>query len=325
MYKLMPQSRMSWHFEEAQLPSCERGSRRAPDRRPVRTTRPTPCYVYLLVHRLSPRFKIGVSVDPQVRARGLPDAEHIAEESSLKALFSDRRRAMEIEKSLHKLLSGFRLRIHGEGPERWDGGTEWFSIDGLSHAVNLLSQTPLGDEQTTLVTLTTLADESYTSGPRRLCHREAQTRRWFEATHANLRQMNEIVKALRKLNDNLDIVLQSAPPARPTQRGFAEQGETGASGEPLAAQPEVVYLYGLGDLWESEMLSSRFQMSDSAFWMFRTGRLRQHGEQRSWLTRIHFDPDSRGTLALWVEDRLVLRALPGGPRMLALWDGLWEG
>ena len=97
------------------------------------------------------------------------------------------------------------------------------------------------------------------------------------------------------------------------------------AGEPQAAQPEVVYLYGLGDLWESEMLASRFQMSDSAFWMFRTGRLRQHGEQRSWLTRIHFDPDSRGTLALWVEDRKVLRALPGGPRMLALWDGLWEG
>lgn len=325
MYKLMPQSRMSWHYEEAQLPSCERGSRRTPDRKPVRTTRPTPCYVYLLVHRLSPRFKIGVSVDPQVRARGLPDAEHIAEESSLKALFSDRRRAMEIEKSLHKLLSGFRLHIHGEGPERWDGGTEWFSIDGLSHAVNLLSQTPLGDEQTTLVTLTTLADESYTSGTRRLCHREAQTRRWFEASHTNLRQMNEIVKALRKLNDNLDIVLQSAQPAQQTQRGFAEQVETGASGEPLAAQPEVVYLYGLGDLWESEMLSSRFQMSDSAFWMFRTGRLRQHGEQRSWLTRIHFDPDFRGILALRVEDRKVLRALPGGPRMLALWDGLWEG
>ena len=66
-------------------------------------------------------------------------------------------------------------------------------------------------------------------------------------------------------------------------------------------------------------------VNDSAFWMFRTGRLRRHGEQRSWLTRIHFDPDSRGTLALWVEDRKVLRALPGGPRMLALWDGLWEG
>jgi hypothetical protein len=175
------------------------------------------------------------------------------------------------------------------------------------------------------VTLTTLADESYTNGQRRSCHREAQTRRWFEATHANLRRMNEIVKALRKLNDNLDIVLQSAQPAQPAQSGLTEQGEMGITDLPQAARPEVVYLYGLGELWESEMLSSRFQMSDSAFWMFKTGRLRQHGEQRSWLTRIHFDPDSRGTLALWVEDRLVLRALPGGPRMLALWDGLWEG
>ena len=50
------------------------------------------------------------------------------------------------------------------------------NVTQILSSINLLSQTPLGDEQTTLVTLTTLADESYTSGPRRLCHREAQTR-----------------------------------------------------------------------------------------------------------------------------------------------------
>lgn len=77
------------------------------------------------------------------------------------------------------------------------------------------------------------------------------------------------------------------------------------------------------DMWEPEILSIRYQMCDSMFWMFETGRVRADQRKHSWPKRIQFDWKDKSTLLLCLEDRSVLQVLPGGRAMLRLWHSLW--
>ena len=45
--------------------------------------------------------------------------------------------------------------------------------------------------------------------------------------------------------------------------------------------------------------------------------------ERKILTRIEFDPQQKSTLVLTMQERGKLKALPGGARLLQLWDELW--
>lgn len=98
--------------------------------------------MYLLVHATENRYKIGYSIQPLSRAKGLPEYEHLSLHSSLVAQFPSTGCAVEVESSLRRALAGFRLRVEGSMAGRWDGGTEWFAVSSLSNAVNLLFCTP---------------------------------------------------------------------------------------------------------------------------------------------------------------------------------------
>lgn len=97
-----------------------------------------PCYVYLAVHKAGQRFKIGLSNDPLRRFADLPEADDIDLETTLARRMPSRARASEVERSLHRALAPFRLRIAQQG----DGYTEWFLLDAFARAVAIVDAMP---------------------------------------------------------------------------------------------------------------------------------------------------------------------------------------
>lgn len=89
------------------------------------------CFLYLLVHASEPAFKIGVSNNVQSRMSDI--GEPILEAESL-AISAPRNRCFDTEKVLHRLLAKYRLPA-----KQRDGGTEWFSKEGWSRALEILS------------------------------------------------------------------------------------------------------------------------------------------------------------------------------------------
>lgn len=321
MYKMMSKSRMSWHPEgDARGSVCTRRKRRVIEDGPLSKRQAEKCHVYLLVHRDEPRFKIGISRSPASRAKNLPDNENIAVENSFQALFPSRSRANEVEKGLHRLLSGLRLHVVREDGDRWDGGTEWFAIGGLSYAINILQNTPLTHDGDGLVVLKRLEDAS-TQPSNRPCAREIRMRRQFDTAQANLAHMSQILQVFRRLNDELTITRRDPERgAKPSRTDVSEKLKTLLT----MAHGEMVCVHRLGDHWESETLTLRYQLTDSTFWMFETGKVGQHARKHSWLKRIQFDWKNKSSLLLFVEDREVLERLPGGRAILRMWDGLWS-
>lgn len=321
MYKMMSKSRMSWHTEgETRGSVCTRRSHRAIEDGPLATRQAEKCHVYLLVHRDEPRFKIGISRSPGSRAKALPDDENIAMENSFQALFPSRTRALEVENGLHRLLSGLRLHVVREDGDRWDGGTEWFAIGGLSFAINILQNTPLTHDGDGSVILKRLEDASAQLSERP-CAREARMRRQFDAAQTNMARMNQIVQVFRRLNDELTITRRDAERgSKPSRPNVSEKVKTLLT----MVHGEMVCVHQLGNHWESETLTLRYQLTDSAFWMFETGKVGEHARKQSWLKRIQFDWKNKSSLLLFVEDREVLERLPGGRAMLRMWDGLWS-
>lgn len=343
MYQMMPKSMMSWRHGDELRSVCEKRSRRdkrarADDLSADGATTPQAsiheqvkaCAVYLLVHEREPRFKIGISNDPIRRARMLPEAPHLQWDACLKATFPSRERANEIEGALHKMLSVFRIHVHGVDGERWDGGSEWFELRGLSHAVNLLSHMPLEEDTNELVTVRTISGESYLGmNPRPGFHQRREMRH-FEAAHANIRHMHEVVRVMRRINDVLTVVrhvpanVDDPQGCQTSDEAEVQEGLPHFPGSQTGeSSNELVYIYGLGSCWESDLLAERFKLSDSDFWLFNTGMARAFNRQRTWMTRIAFDTHLKSTLVLTMQDRQVIRGLPGGARMLVLWDDLW--
>ncbi|MGS5084995.1 GIY-YIG nuclease family protein [Hydrogenophaga sp. A37] len=321
MYKMMSKSRMSWHTEgETRGSVCTRRSRRVIEDGPLATRQAEKCHVYLLVHRDEPRFKIGISRSPGSRAKSLPDVENIAMENSFQALFPSRTRALEVENGLHRLLSGLRLHVVREDGDRWDGGTEWFAIGGLSFALNILQNTPLTHDGDGMVILKRLEDAS-PQPKERPCAREARMRRQFDAAQANMARMSQIVQVFRRLNDELTITRRDPERgAKPSRTDASEKLKTLLT----LAHGEMVCVHGIGNLWESETLALRYRLTDSQFWMFETGKAGEGVREQSWLSRIQFDWTNKTSLLLFVEDRAVLEKLPGGRAALRLWDALWD-
>ena len=61
-----------------------------------------PCFVYILVHAIEQRMKIGMSDDPLIRLRQLPEADQIDRVRSLRVELPNRQRASQVESLLHK-------------------------------------------------------------------------------------------------------------------------------------------------------------------------------------------------------------------------------
>lgn len=311
MHKTMSQSWMTWHKQAVRRNTASsRNVQRHRWGQPMTANQAQLCYVYLLVHRDEPRFKIGISKSPFSRLKSLPEHADIAPENSFQAELPSRLRASQVEKGLHRLLAGLRLLVVDESARQSNGNTEWFAIQGLSLAINILQNTPMNEEGGGEVALRRLEAElekpSMTP-----CASEARARRQFDAAQANISRMNDIVKVIRRLNDEITITWR--------------QAEAGAKPEEIHELAEMVCLHGLGNLWEPETLAFRYRLTDSSQWMFDSGKRGKALRQVSWLKRIEFDEDRRATLLLFVEDRTALTQLPGGKALLRMWDGLWSG
>lgn len=273
-----------------------------------------PCYVYLLVHATENRYKIGRSIQPLSRAKGLPEYEHLSMHSSLVAQFPSTGRAVEVESSLHRALAGFRLHVEGSLVGRWDGGTEWFAMGSLSHAVNLLSCTPqegVDSPDTKVYPALGTGKGIPVRSPRHGELRSQSLR--VKAEIANERSMQTIVQTLKVLRERLEICWYPALPPSVDAEGHTQPG-----------QKECVRIYGLRRLWTEDCLSARFDVASSDFWMFQTGRHNKLDQRRSWITQINFCPFHPSTLELWVEDRAVLKRLPAAQRLLTIWEGVCE-
>ena len=97
-----------------------------------------PCYVYLAVHRAGQRFKIGLSVDPLSRFQQLPEADDIDLTVTLVRRLPSKARASQVERSLHRALDPYRLKLEHGGT----GYTEWFRMDAFQRASVIIDAMP---------------------------------------------------------------------------------------------------------------------------------------------------------------------------------------
>ncbi|MDE2076987.1 MAG: GIY-YIG nuclease family protein [Burkholderiales bacterium] len=98
------------------------------------------CFLYLFVHKVEPRLKIGISIEPIVRLSQLEEAGEVDVSRSLVVRLDCLKRARELECMLHKALSPHRL--NPDIRRRHDGDTEWFAMSALPLATQLILEAP---------------------------------------------------------------------------------------------------------------------------------------------------------------------------------------
>ena len=111
--------------------------------RATRTEAGQPAAVYL-IHRIDRRrFKLGWAFDPLRRAMKLPEFPlgELDLRGSCALWLSNRRRAGQVERAMHKGLAPYRVAAGHHG----DGHSEWFAPNALPSALQLLRQMP-GDD-----------------------------------------------------------------------------------------------------------------------------------------------------------------------------------
>ena len=107
-------------------------------------------YLYVFAHATQNRFKIGRSDVPLRRLAKLPEADQIDHVQSFRLELPDRHRSREVESMLHKALAAYRLKLtwfnastlRPYQTQGWDGVTEWFSMSGLHHVMDLCGRCP---------------------------------------------------------------------------------------------------------------------------------------------------------------------------------------
>ncbi len=286
------------------LGTCHEPSVRGPARIDTKSQRgepPTPCYVYLLLHKANERFKAGLSQAPKVRAAMLPDATCIALDRSIQVEFASPTRASEVERMLHKALAGFRMQVVGADGQAWDGGTEWFAMPGLRHAINLLRVTPLAGDGFEMAQLQTLEGEPYldVSIPERMT--TAQQRRQLAADH-NLQRLSMIAGVLHTLNRLLTVEFREA--------------------DPVLGTSARVCLHGFKDAWNPMLLKARFTLVSSALWVLHTGLADINRRTVPLVKLMQYSNDTPGMMELVVNDLSLIRNLPAGERVVRLWMGV---
>ncbi len=278
--------------------------------------RPRISYVYLLVHGTENRFKIGKSISPRDRLSKLPEADQIDRVRSLQVILPSQQRAGQIESLLHKALVQFRLQHlnwmgqadpwYEENQIPWDGATEWFSLPGLRHALEILKALPglHGAERTALQTLEGEPCWFEREGEQ-LTLRQRRTR---EAEEHNLARMDEIYDVLMVLSRRLKT--QWLP-----------------SNDP-ASSAGTLRLGGFKAQWEPDMLHSRFGATSSALWELRDDRRVKAGSSPiicPLVKLISYSKANPEDLELVFNSWDVIRKLPGGEAVCRRWLGLCAG
>ena len=273
-----------------------------------RDGKPRPCCVYLLVHAHEPRFKIGLSISPLTRLMSLPEARSIDKKESLMLELPSERSAFRVEKTLHRALEDFRVRVFDAQCGVWPGGTEWFELDAFMHAVDILRHMPLGKTQET-VRLTRL-DRSAVEDDF-FCWKSAVSERELRreaAARQNVMQIRKVQHLIKTLECHRFCVWR---PARAPS--------TDPLGRALPAQTERLVIKGLSDLWEPGAIGARVAIQASDTWMFQTGKGRKEGERRSMVSLIRYNPVHPKDLELHLIDRQTIQQWPGAALMLRIW------
>lgn len=267
------------------------------------------CFVYLLVHLMEARFKIGVSRAPKYRLQLLPDAEAIDQDQSLKAELPSSRRAHQVESMLHKALSGFRARIQREPGDSRDGDTEWFQLEGFAKACELLSLVPIG-ANAAVPEIRYLDGRPWSSQSCRwhLTLTPAQ-KRWQDAGDLNIQRMRLIYSHLVALELRCQIVWKPAVASHVDSKGRS-----------VPARATVLVIRNLKNCWDPWALSARFEMVSSALWQLQTGRKAVGQSTHSLASLIRYSPQSPADLEVELGGIDQLRDLPAGDRLEQLWQ-----
>ena len=227
-----------------------------------------PSFLYVFAHATQNRFKIGRSDAPLRRLADLPEAGQIDHVQSFRLELPDRRRAREVESMLHKGLAAYRLKLtwlntsthRDRQTQRWDGVTEWFSMSGLRHVMDLLRALP---ETSAIqrVPLQTLQGEPYTvDAPKRFL--KASDRRHDEACQHNLERLDHICHAFMQINRHLPISWQDGPVSNSLICGGIGRLTWGG----------ILRVHGYRSWWDLENLTPRMGITDSTLWSLKSGK-----------------------------------------------------
>ncbi|MFC5522610.1 GIY-YIG nuclease family protein [Polaromonas jejuensis] len=274
-----------------------------------------PSYVYLFVHATENRFKIGKSQSPIDRLAQLPEAEQIDGTQSLRVALPDRLRAGQVESLLHKGLAGYRLQLSWMSasgmfrawPQPWDGATEWFSLAGLRHAIELLRAVPgLNDAEGVL--LQTLDGQPYWLD-RRDAHLSLQEQRRHDAGRYNLGRIDHVCDVLMLIKRHLDLC-------------WKESNDQKASAG-------ILRIKGFKPWWTMEHLAPRLALTSHELWALKTGKLPSKPDRAMQaftpLVRlIRYAGDEPNDLELVFNAMERIRRLPAGAVITRRWAAFRE-
>ena len=284
--------------------NCRRQSARngaAPARTPKTCAdRDGPCYVYLLQHKNELRFKIGVAADTRTRADQLPEAGAINFAHSFLVRHPSRKRAVQIERMLHKALAGFNRLIEVGTAGPWDGATEWFATEGLSHALNLLRIVPKGSENEPASPLLDMKGKPVLGDALlRLMDRDTSDLRRARVADVNVEVMYRIAHRLSELSMHVSMQWHSGP-----------------------GQPDRLRVRNIRQQWTMFLMQVRLEIMSEDFWWLYTGQPPGPKERISLVTLIRYRPDQPDTLEFQLQDPALIRKLPGGGFVLGMWRDL---
>ena len=236
-----------------------------------------PSYVYVLVHASENRLKIGRSDVPLRRLANLPEAEQVDHVQSFRLALPDRQRAREVESMLHKALASYRLKLtildasslRQDQLQRWDGATEWFSLAGMRHVLDLLRALPefMGRQGAPLESLD--GQPYLQTVPLR--HMNEADRLRDEASQHNLGQLDHICDALMQVKRHLKISWKGGK-GESVGEG---KGEDKVAAGGVLSHGGILRIHGYKGWWDLENLTSRMSITDHALWNLKTGKASQ--------------------------------------------------
>ena len=295
-------------FSHAESRRPRRSCRRKSARNGVATDRASktcvdrdgPCYVYLLQHKNELRFKIGVAADTRTRADQLPEAGAINFAHSFQVRYPSRKRAVQIERMLHKALAGFNRLIEVGTAGPWDGATEWFATEGLSHALNLIRIVPKGSENEPASPLLDMKGKPVLGDALlRWMDRDTGDLRRARVADVNVEVMYRIAHRLSELSMHVSMQWHSGP-----------------------GQPDRLRVRNIRQQWTMFLMQVRLEIMSEDFWWLYTGHPPGPKERISLVTLIRYLPDQPDTLEFQLQDPALIRKLPGGGLVLGMWRDL---
>lgn len=274
-----------------------------------------PSYVYLFVHATENRFKIGKSQSPTDRLAQLPEAGQIDGTQSLRVALPDRQRAGQVESLLHKGLAGYRLQLSWMSAsgmfkarsQPWNGATEWFSLTGLRHAIELLRAVPgLHDAEGAL--LQTLDGQPYWLD-RLDDHRSPQEQRRHDAGRYNLGRLDHICDVLMQIKRHLDVC-------------WTESNDQKVSAG-------ILRIKGFKPWWTIENLAPRLALTSHELWALKNGKTPSKPDRAMQaftplVTLMRYAGDEPNDLALVFNAMDRIRKLPAGAVIARRWAAFRE-